>query len=102
MTWFIKTERFTKESMKSSPEKRNEIIKMHKEWVKNINNSGVKICSGYLVDNLGKPGGGGLLLFEAKSWDEAKTIILSDPMIEFGLVKWKLEEWKSVFGFPII
>jgi hypothetical protein len=56
------------------------------------------VRSGYLVDRDGKPGGGGVLLFEAGSYREAEQLILQDPMIKNDLVTWELNQWLSSDG----
>ena len=73
-------------------------LKSHIEWVEILRHAEVNIASGYLVDKVGTPGGGGLLVLEAKSYQEAKKIIKKDPIILAGLVKWKLQEWIPVSG----
>ena len=45
-----------------------------------------------------RPGGGGLLIFEAESYEEALAWVQNDPMIQAGLVDWKLQEWIPVSG----
>jgi uncharacterized protein YciI len=40
--------------------------------------------------------GGGMMLFEASSMDEAEAIVAGDPLVENGCVKYKLYEWKIV------
>ncbi len=98
MAWFIKTERFTSETMSLSQEKRQYHINQHCSWVIHLNKLGIKVVSGYLVDKLGRPGGGGLLILEAESFNEARCLIEKDPMIISGLVNWELQEWKKVHG----
>ena len=71
---------------------------MHKEWVKEINKSGHYIHSGYLINEKKMPGGGGLLILEAKDYLTAKKIIENDPMIKHNLVIWDLHEWLSIDG----
>ena len=44
------------------------------------------------------PGGGGLLIFEAKDFLTAKKIVENDPMIKYELVSWDLQEWVSIDG----
>ena len=56
------------------------------------------MVSGYLVDKDGFPGGGGVLVFEAETFQSAKAMILDDPMISRGLVKWALNEWRPICG----
>tara|TARA_Y100001968_G_scaffold292981_1_gene298640 strand:+ start:5929 stop:6264 length:336 start_codon:yes stop_codon:yes gene_type:complete len=98
MPWFIKTESFTQETLQLLPEERQEFIKKHKQWVISLKNLGQKVSSGYLVNEKKIPGGGGLLIVEAKSFAEAKLLIEKDPMIVYGLVNWKLHQWMPTVG----
>ncbi len=98
MNWFIKTERFTKKTLALSLQEREKNIEKHKDWIIKLNKSGVKISSGYLVDSKQTPGGGGLLILQAKSYEEAQEIIKEDPMISNDLVIWELHEWIQVGG----
>ena len=98
MPLFIKTERFTEKALKLSPEKRQNHINEHCYWVEKLNKSGIKICSGYLVNEKRLPGGGGMLVIEAKSFIEAQSFIKQDPMIISDLVNWNLQEWIPVVG----
>ena len=98
MPLFIKTESFTEEAIRLSPEKRQKYINEHCYWVAKLNESGIKICSGYLVNEKRLAGGGGMLVIEAKSFIEAQSFIKQDPMIISELVHWKLQEWIPVVG----
>ncbi len=98
MPWFIKTEKFTLKTSKLSNEKRQRYLQAHCNWVMNLKQSGMKIASGYLVDNNRLPGGGGLLIIEAYSFEAAKSLIIKDPMIVANLVIWNLQEWIPVCG----
>ena len=93
MPIFIKTEKFKKETLELSNSERKKFLLMHKEWVKDISKSGHYIQSGYLVNEKKTPGGGGLLIIEAKDFMTAKNIIMEDPMIKNKLVIWQLQEW---------
>ena len=93
MPIFIKTEKFKNTTLKLSNSERKIFLSMHKEWVKNISQSGHYIHSGYLINENKIPGGGGLLIIEAKDYLTAKTIIEDDPMIKNELVIWELQEW---------
>ncbi len=96
MPWYIKTEKFKLATEKLQPNQRRKYLDMHHEWVAKLQLSGVKVSSGYLVDENQNPGGGGLLILEAASFKKAKELVKEDPMITFGLVNWHLEEWKIV------
>ena len=46
-----------------------------------------------MVDELNRPGDGGLLILEINNYRNALKIIENDPMIKNDLVEWKLNEW---------
>ncbi len=98
MDLFVKTESFKKKTLDIPIKERTKYINQHKEWVVNLKNSGVRISSGYLINKSGSPGDGGILIFEAKSYDDAKCLINKDPMIKNELVNWKLSQLKIVAG----
>ncbi len=98
MPFFIKIEKFTKETIDLELEVKRQYLLEHKNWVKKLRKSGENISSGYLVDNQGKPGGGGLLILEAESFEYAQILISQDPMIKNNLVIWNIQEWISVDG----
>ena len=98
MPIFIKTEKFNNKALKLSNSERRNFLLMHKEWVKNISQSGQYIDSGYLINEQKIPGGGGFLIIEAKNYKTAKKILLNDPMIKNELVIWDLQEWISING----
>ena len=98
MPIFIKTEKFKDRTLELSNIERRKFLFMHKEWVKDIINSGYYIRSGYLINEKKIPGGGGLLILEAKDYLTAKNIIENDPMIKHNLVIWDLQEWISIDG----
>ena len=98
MPIFIKTEKFKDKTLKLSNSERKKFLFMHKEWVKDITNSGNYIRSGYLINEKKMPGGGGLLIIEARDYLTARKIIENDPMITNKLVKWELQEWIPING----
>ena len=98
MPYFIKTEKFTKQAKNMSPSERQKIILEHKHWAQEILASGIKLTSGYLTNEHRQPGGGGFLVIETRSFEEAKLIIEQDPMITNRLVQWKLQEWIPIMG----
>ncbi len=93
MSFFIKTEKFTKYTLSLIPSKRKEYINEHKLWVKSIKKTGLRIFSGYLIDKNGLPGGGGILILESINFQNAETIIKTDPMIKNKLVEWELHQY---------
>ena len=98
MPIFIKTEKFKDKTLELSNSERRVFLLMHKEWIKSISQSGHYIYSGYLVNEKKIPGGGGLLIIEAKDYLTAKEIIEEDPMIKNELVNWELQEWIPIKG----
>lgn len=98
MPWFVKTETFTSATAALSMEQRRPHLEAHRCWVERESAAGRNIRSGFLVDDRRRPGGGGLLIFEAASYDEALIWVQSDPMIRDALVTWTLQEWIPVSG----
>jgi len=92
MPFFVKTEIIKKEYLINNDLKRK-IINEHIEWVKKLKKDGINIKSGFLVDELKRPGAGGLLILEMNNYRNALKIINNDPMIKNNLVEWKLNEW---------
>ena len=95
MPIFVKTE-FIKQEFVSEEKIKNKSIKQHITWVKNLKESGLNIKSGFLVDEIKKPGAGGLLILEAKTYKDALEIIETDPMIKNNIVEWNLSEWIDI------
>ncbi len=98
MQIFIKTERFKNETLNLTTDQRSKYIKEHLLWASKLKTNGCNIASGYLVNELGKAGGGGFLVLEAKNFEEARLIIMNDPMIKNHLVNWELHQWIPVEG----
>ena len=95
MPFFVKTE-YIKNKYLSNLNLKKNIIQEHISWVKSLKDKGVNINSGFLIDFLKKPGGGGLLIIECENYSEAEKIIKSDPMIINNIVDWKLYEWIDI------
>ena len=92
MPFFVKTEIIKKEYLINNDLKRK-IINKHIEWIKKLKKEGINIKSGFLVDELNRPGEGVLLILEMNNYKNALKIIKNDPMIKNDLVEWKLNEW---------
>ena len=92
MPFFVKTEIIKKEYLLNKELKRK-IITDHNNWVRKLKKEGVNIKSGFLIDELKRPGYGGLLILEMNNYKNALEIIKNDPMIKNDLVEWKLNEW---------
>ena len=96
MPLFIKHEKFKNKTIKLTSDDLSEYISEHIKWVNNLKSLGIEVSSGYLVDSNENPGGGGLLFIKARSYVEAKKILLTDPMIKNDLVEWTLHQWIKV------
>ena len=48
------------------------------------------------MDELKRPGYGGLLILEMNNYKNALKIINNDPMIKNDLVEWRLNEWVDI------
>ena len=93
MAWFIKTETFRLPHDQVVPH-----LQDHRRWVERLRRDGRRICSGYLVDRHGRPGGGGLLLLEAEDNTAAEALVRQDPMVASGSVDWQLQGWIPTVG----
>ena len=98
MPWFVKSETFKAAAAALPAEQRRPTLEAHRDWVSRQKIAGRRLRSGFLVDGDRRPGGGGLLMFEAESYAEALLWIQNDPMIRAGLVEWQLQEWIPVSG----
>ena len=98
MPWFVKTETFTPEMAALPIEQRRPSLDAHRQWVAREAAAGRCLRSGFLVDRARRPGGGGLLIFEAAAYADALRWVQDDPMIRSGLVDWQLQEWIPVSG----
>ena len=95
MPIFVKTEIIKKEFISKNKFKKK-FIDEHILWIKELKKAGVNIKSGFLVNEIKKPGAGGLLMIEVKTYKEALKIIKEDPMIKNKIVNWKLSEWIDI------
>jgi len=63
-------------------------VPAHREYVLDLISQGHKARSGYWGER-----GGGMLLFEANSLEEAKKIVLNDPLVINNCVHYEIHEW---------
>lgn len=63
-------------------------VPAHKAYVQSLVDKGHKARSGYWHRR-----GGGMLIFEAPSWEEAEAIVQQDPLILNHCVTYDLYEW---------
>jgi uncharacterized protein YciI len=69
----------------------DQYVSAHKTYVKDLIAKGHKAKSGYWTQR-----GGGMMIFEAASVDEAKAIVAKDPLVKNNCVNYKLYEWQIV------
>jgi uncharacterized protein YciI len=84
MPWFVKIE----EGKVDKPTF-DQYVSAHKVYVQDLIAKGHKAKTGYWAQL-----GGGMMVFEAKSMDEAKAIVAGDPLVKNGCVNYQLYEWK--------
>lgn len=95
LAWYVKTESFKKGKPFSEIKPH---LEAHKQWVAELRDSGAMIASGYRVDENGKPGGGGLMLFDAPSHAEAESFVLQDPLVSNNCVDYVVNGWIADVG----
>ena len=74
MPFFVKTEIIKKEYLNNIDLKRK-VINEHNDWINKLKKKGINIKSGFLVDELKRPGAGGLLIIEINNYENALKII---------------------------
>ena len=95
MPIFVKTEIIKKEFITDNKSKKKFVDK-HICWIKKLKKAGIKVKSGFLVNEIKEPGAGGLLTIEVATYQEALKIVKEDPMIKNKVVDWKLSEWIDI------
>lgn len=88
MPWFVKIEEGIVDKATF-----DQYVPAHKAFVQDLIDQGHHARTGYWAQR-----GGGMLLFEADSIEEAKSIVEQDPLVINGCVHYKLYEWKVVVG----
>jgi uncharacterized protein YciI len=86
MPWFVKIEAGLVDKATF-----DQYVPAHKEYVKALIDKGHKAKTGYWARK-----GGGMMLFEADSTEEAQAIVSADPLVINGCVNYQLHEWKIV------
>ncbi|GAB4346915.1 MAG: YciI family protein [Leptolyngbyaceae cyanobacterium] len=86
MPWFVKIETGIVDKATF-----DQYVPAHKEFVRTLIAKGHRAKSGYWGCR-----GGGMMLFEAASMDEAQAIVAQDPLVVNGCVNYKLYEWRVV------
>ncbi len=88
MPWFVKIEEGVVDKAIF-----DQYVPAHKEFVQRLIAKGHQAKTGYWGCR-----GGGMLLFEASSMDEAQAIVGQDPLVINACVHYKLYEWRIVVG----
>ncbi|MFM2062033.1 MAG: hypothetical protein RLZZ507_1703 [Cyanobacteriota bacterium] len=86
MPWFVKIEAGVVDKPIF-----DQYVPAHTAYVKALIAKGHKAKTGYWAQR-----GGGMMLFEAASMDEAQAIVAADPLVVNGCVRYQLYEWKIV------
>lgn len=86
MPWFVKIE----QGIVDKPTF-DKYVPGHKAYVQDLIAKGHQARSGYWAER-----GGGMLLFQAATIEEARAIVSQDPLVKNGCVKYELHEWRVV------
>jgi uncharacterized protein YciI len=86
MPWFVKIEEGIVNKTTF-----DQHIPAHKQFVRDLIAKGHQAKTGYWSCF-----GGGMLLFQAESMEEAEAIVAQDPLVQHDCVRYKLYEWRIV------
>jgi uncharacterized protein YciI len=88
MAWFVKIEEGIVDKAVF-----DRYVPAHLAFVQELIDRGCDARTGYWAQR-----GGGMLLFQADSMEEAQMIIAQDPLVQNHCVNYKLYEWNVVKG----
>ncbi len=86
MPWFVKIEKGIVNKAVF-----DQYVPDHQQYVRELIAEGHQAKTGYWADY-----GGGMLLFQAESLEEAQIIVAKDPLIKNECVEYEVHEWKIV------
>ena len=69
----------------------DQYVAAHKDYVRSLITKGHRAQTGYWAER-----GGGMLIFEAESLQEAHMIVTQDPLVINNCVEYELHEWRIV------
>ncbi|MDZ7960596.1 MAG: YciI family protein [Aulosira sp. DedQUE10] len=69
----------------------DQYVPAHKAYIQDLIAKGHKAKTGYWAEL-----GGGMMVFEAESMDEAQAIVALDPLVKNCCVKYQIHEWRIV------
>jgi len=88
MNWFVKIEKGIVDKATF-----DQYVPAHKAYVRELIAQGHQARTGYWSEL-----GGGMLLFQATSLEEARSIVAKDPLVQNNCVAYELHEWRIVVG----
>jgi uncharacterized protein YciI len=88
MAWFVKIEEGLVDKNTF-----DRYVPAHKAYVEKLIAQGHQASTGYWGQR-----GGGMMLFQAHSMEEARTIVEQDPLVINACVTYHLYEWKVVLS----
>jgi uncharacterized protein YciI len=83
MPWFVKIEKGIVDKTTF-----DRFVPAHKDYVQRLIQQGHQAKTGYWGER-----GGGMMLFQATSLEEAEAIVAQDPLIQNGCVDYQVHEW---------
>ncbi|MBP0021878.1 MAG: hypothetical protein J7647_30520 [Cyanobacteria bacterium SBLK] len=86
MPWFAKIEKGIVDKATF-----DRYVPAHRHYVRDLIARGHRAKTGYWAEY-----GGGMLLFEANSLEEAREIVVNDPLVQNHCVQYELHEWRIV------
>ncbi|GAB4133765.1 MAG: YciI family protein [Cyanobacteria bacterium J069] len=86
MPWFVKIEKGLVDKATF-----DQSVPAHKQFVSDLIAKGHHAKTGYWAER-----GGGMLLFQADSLEQARAIVAQDPLVKNGCVSYEIHEWKIV------
>lgn len=88
MPWFVKIEKGI-----VNKEVFDLYVDKHIDYVKSLVGNGHQAKTGYWAEL-----GGGMMIFQANSLDEAESIVKNDPLVQNHCVEFELHQWNLVVG----
>jgi uncharacterized protein YciI len=80
------------------PAKIAEVRPAHREYLKQLLDSGHLAISGPFTDD-----SGGLLVYEAETQEEAEALLRNDPFAKAGVfVSWTMRGWRVIMSNPAL